>query len=100
MSNPFNIHKPGDYLMQDQLSGLWVWASEMATDWDGTYRAPINLDGEHPQIRPRTYPRESFPSRVAPDTTPVSANTTTTEPTTYGQTSIPVVRGPASFLFD
>ena len=65
-----NTWRPGDYLVIDDISGFPHYASEMTTDWDGSFRHRRNLDGRHPQldvkarrdpealrdVRPQNYP--------------------------------------------
>ena len=45
-----NTWRSGDYLAVDDESGLTHYASEMARDWDGTWKHKDNLDGRHPQL--------------------------------------------------
>lgn len=45
-----NTWKSGDWLAIDDESGLTHYASEMARDWDGSWRHKDNLDGRHPQL--------------------------------------------------
>lgn len=40
----------GDYLAVCDQDGFTYHASEMATDWDGSFRHVKNLDGRHPQL--------------------------------------------------
>lgn len=65
-----NRFKGGDYLAICDQDGFPHYASEMAVDWDGSFRHKRNLDGRHPQldvqarkdpealrdVRPQNYP--------------------------------------------
>ena len=45
-----NTFKPGDRLAVCDQDGFTYYASEMAVDWDGSFRHRKNLDGRHPQL--------------------------------------------------
>jgi hypothetical protein len=45
-----NTWRPGEHLAICDEDGFAYYASEMTTDWDGSFRHRDNLDGRHPQM--------------------------------------------------
>ena len=92
-----NRWKNGDWLMVDQISGVIYYASEVVTDWDGTYRLATDIDGKHPDLIRKPIIKERYPDRVSPtDTAPVPSNTL---PQFIGGTTVRRPVSPADGLF-
>jgi len=64
MSRPWG-HRPGLYIVVDEITGKEMWSDDMSEDWDGTLRHVNNLDGEHPDFWPKNLPPEFFPRLTA-----------------------------------
>lgn len=92
-----NSWKVGDYLMVDQISGVTHYASEMAQDWDGTWRLATDLDGKHPDLIRKPIIREYLPQQTVPEI-PVSAYSNF-RPRLVGSTNVLTADTPADHLF-
>jgi hypothetical protein len=98
MSNGHNTHRPGDYLVVDDLTGEWCWASDCQVDWDGSFRHVNNIDGKHPSYDYRKLPREKYPKRTSvPEIDTTYSNT---KPTYVGNTTIPMPESPVDCILD
>ena len=90
-----NTWKSGDWLVQDEESGLVRYASQTRHDWKGLVVSKPFADYEQPQdfVRPGDDPTPvTYNSRV-PDVLTVSTST----PLTIGRTGVPMPRNNAAF---
>ena len=92
-----NTHKPGDYLMVDDRTGLVHYASEMVEDWNGLMVLRGTQDGEHPWQTYEPHYEEELPQVVRPAIPHVEQVIEVSN--TVGETGLPRAKTPSDFLF-
>lgn len=91
-------HLVGDFLAVDDVTGVTYYGSQLVKDWDGSYRLPKHLDGQHPDFLRRRWPREESPS-FATGAPPLNDASDLTLPTYIGSTTVLRRVSPADVIF-
>lgn len=56
---------PGEYKVVDEVTGKEFFSGDLARDWDGSLRHKDNLDGMHPDFKPKITPPERYPREIS-----------------------------------
>ena len=91
--------RPGDNLVEDEVSGLTIWASDAVRSWDGVVTHRDWQDFRHPQTLVPLIPRTENPviARASPLVTAFVC--ASSFGTVIAGSSVTAPWGPASHLF-
>ena len=92
--------KSGDHLVMDEESGFTEYASDCARDAYGVLKRKDQMDSRHPSEFPVPPRKDPYPIKLISKPSRTYDLTDSFIGSTVGETSVAVIDGPASHLFN